>query len=447
MAHRDDPRNSAGAREVERSETRMSGVLSLWLLSLCTSKEKVTRRKGETGRKDDGENNYVHNSFILLSSKRFELGGVDMSSNEEWQPVIREVHLFGGARAINYMEPLVNIVPDTVSGKTARFRLSGFGSLFKELRDLNMGIVGCDFFTHSIEVEGISPPQWRTKCLVNPSWLCTDQGHEWSFIAHSAFKQKNGIFFDMASRISHQLRACEWRLRQLSESYRDQLGSTLKSKSFDEGRRFSNGYTSLCYLAFQSFLVEVCILRDYLSEFYWVSNFEKAVGDKKITTLGGLLKEWRKNPPSDKLGKEIKASACLGGWLFELGAYRDLVVHSAPLAQADRALFAVCHSSAMPQGERLPGIKLPIPNNPFEISGGRSSGRYFSDPELNFARFSNALEDVDSVKDALQYAHLSMQLISALSKSVSDISPVRPEVPMLTAKDILGGVKVTREGL
>jgi len=25
----------------------MPGVLSLWLLSLCTSKEKVTRRKGE----------------------------------------------------------------------------------------------------------------------------------------------------------------------------------------------------------------------------------------------------------------------------------------------------------------------------------------------------------------------------------------------------------------
>ena len=35
-------------REVERSETRMPGVFSLWLLSLCTSKEKVTRRKGET---------------------------------------------------------------------------------------------------------------------------------------------------------------------------------------------------------------------------------------------------------------------------------------------------------------------------------------------------------------------------------------------------------------
>jgi len=48
MAHRDGPRNSAEAREVERSETRMPGALSLWLLSLCARKEKVTRRKGET---------------------------------------------------------------------------------------------------------------------------------------------------------------------------------------------------------------------------------------------------------------------------------------------------------------------------------------------------------------------------------------------------------------
>ena len=47
MARLADPQNSTGAREVERSETRMPGALSLWLLSLCARKEKVTRRKGE----------------------------------------------------------------------------------------------------------------------------------------------------------------------------------------------------------------------------------------------------------------------------------------------------------------------------------------------------------------------------------------------------------------
>jgi len=43
MARLADPRNSIGARGVERSETRMPGALSL-----CARKEKVTRRKGET---------------------------------------------------------------------------------------------------------------------------------------------------------------------------------------------------------------------------------------------------------------------------------------------------------------------------------------------------------------------------------------------------------------
>ena len=44
------PCNGDGAREVWRRsrQTRMPGVLSLWLLSLCTGKEKVTRQEGES---------------------------------------------------------------------------------------------------------------------------------------------------------------------------------------------------------------------------------------------------------------------------------------------------------------------------------------------------------------------------------------------------------------
>jgi hypothetical protein len=41
------PWNDDGTKEPRRRRGRMSGVLSLWLLSLCTSKEKVTRREGE----------------------------------------------------------------------------------------------------------------------------------------------------------------------------------------------------------------------------------------------------------------------------------------------------------------------------------------------------------------------------------------------------------------
>jgi hypothetical protein len=41
------PWSNDGTKEPRRRRGRMSGVLSLWLLSLCTSKEKVTRRVGE----------------------------------------------------------------------------------------------------------------------------------------------------------------------------------------------------------------------------------------------------------------------------------------------------------------------------------------------------------------------------------------------------------------
>jgi len=367
-----------------------------------------------------------------------------MNKKDDWQQVIREVHLFGGARAINNIEPFAHIFPKTTDGKLANVKLEGFGSLFEKIKNLRIGIIGCDFYTNTIEIKGINPPQWRTKSLVGSGWPCTDQGMKWSFIAHSAFKQKDALFCDVASRISHQLMACEWRLRQLSESYNEQLNSRLKDSSYKDGERFANGYTSLCYLAFQAFLVDACILRDYLSEFYWIAKGQTEA-EQRVTTLGGLIRKWKQAIPNDPVARELKASADKGNWLFELGAFRDLVVHSAPLAHADRTLFAVCRSFDMPQGRELPGIKLPIPNNPSEISGGRSSGRYFEDPELNFARFTNALEDSANARDALEYAHISMQLISALAETISSTSPFEPEIPTFSKKDIIGDIKIIED--
>jgi hypothetical protein len=50
MARLADPRSSAGARGVERSETRMSGALSLWLLSLLREQRESNSPRGETSK-------------------------------------------------------------------------------------------------------------------------------------------------------------------------------------------------------------------------------------------------------------------------------------------------------------------------------------------------------------------------------------------------------------
>ncbi len=277
------------------------------------------------------------------------------------------------------------------------------------------------------------PPEWRSiNPTAYPPWLCTDQGHNWSFIANAAFIQKDGLFYDIASRISHQIRACEWRLRQLSEAYSDQLNGRLFSKSFKPNDRFLDGYTSLCYLALQSFLVDACTLRDYLSEFYSEAMIRKDdPSAPKITALSGLLKFWRSQPPQDKAGVELRASSLPDNWLYELGAYRDLVVHVAPLANAAKTLLAFTKTIEF-QGELLPAIQLPIPLRPAEVKNSRTTGRYFDDPNLNFARGLNFIEDIESARDSLEYAHVSMQQLGALCSSIASISPFAPEVPIVT---------------
>ncbi|HEB0657142.1 TPA: hypothetical protein RY214_003880 [Pseudomonas aeruginosa] len=353
----------------------------------------------------------------------------------EWQSALRELHLSGGLRLFNGMDPEVFFQTPTLSGKTCKFNIPSYGQLFGFAKSLGFTVIGCDFFTSEEEAKEIHPPQWRTHSAINQKWLCTEQGQEWSFIAHAAFLQKKGRLCDISSRISHQLRACEWRLRQLSNSYADQLRSRLHQKDFDPGARFKDGYTSLCYLALHSFLMDACVLRDYLAEFYWEAIQDRAgFEEKKITTLSGLLRHWKSNSPTDKAGKEILATSKSGQWLHELGEYRNLVVHIAPLAHAGQSLFAVTRTFNMPQGQQQPAVKLPLPNDPVSLIEERATGRYFDDPELNFARFSGAFSDTDNCRDSLEYAHVCMQLLGSMARSVSESSPLRPEVPIITPK-------------
>lgn len=351
----------------------------------------------------------------------------------DWPAVLRELHLYGGGRVLNGMDQKAELRPSAMSGKCASLNIRSFGSFYGDIKRLGLQIVGCDFFYTEGQAKSFAPPEWRSiNPAASPPWLCTDQGNNWSFIANAAFLQKNGLFYDMASRISHQIRVCEWRLRQLSEAYSEQLNGRLLSKSFKPNDRFLDGYTSLCFLALQSFLVDACTLRDYLSEFYSEAKIRKDDPSvPKISALSGLLKFWRSQPPQDKAGKELRASSRPDNWLYDLGAYRDLVVHVAPLANAGKTLLAFTRTIEC-QGELLPAIQLPIPLKPAEVKNSRTTGQYFDDPNLNFARGLNFIEDMESSRDALEYAHISMQQLGALCSSIAEISPFAPEVPIIT---------------
>lgn len=355
-------------------------------------------------------------------------------------PAVRSIHLQGGCRS-NDVENMLQLEPVASNGEIASFQTPGYAAAYGLLSKAGFQIIGVDFYTEVEQADGRRLPSWRAyRHIGSTNWPCAEQADTWSFLAHSAIREKNGLLWDVASRISHQLRTCDWRLRQVSECYRDQLSATVRTQRFLDGRRFYDGFTWLGYLAIQAFLVDACVLRDYLAEYRGLilTQAGQHTFRRKITRISSLktyyLDKVTLSVPVDQvLGKATEP----GGWLYLLGTYRDLVVHSAPLARAGRDLYAVCKALPLDAAKTLPSIKLPIPPDPESIAKSRSSGAYWEDPEQNFARFRNALENPDVALDGLQYAHAALGHLSLLAIQLAAISPVKPEMPALTDKDII----------
>ncbi|MEX5586888.1 hypothetical protein [Pseudomonas urmiensis] len=348
--------------------------------------------------------------------------------------VLREVHTLGGGRVINGIDDVAVIQPGPVGSQELRFPIGGFTTLYSDVTNLGLTVVGCDFYHGGNDH---NPPEWRPKNLRGESaWICSDQGHKWSFLANAAFQAKQGRLYDICARISHQIRSCEWRLRQLSEAYTNQLYGRLSSGRFAADERFLDGHTSLCYLAFQSYLVDASVLRDYLAEFYSEVMLRPHDEKIKVAAIKGLLNIWKKAPPTDEAGLEFKSATDEGEWLSELGAYRNLVVHTAPLASAGRTLLAFTRLIELPDGQELPAIKIPVPLNPSELIGSRTSGEYFDDPEMNFARLKNFIDDQSPSVDAMEYAHLSLQKLASLCSAISTLAPLVPEIPTIIPQNL-----------
>lgn len=352
-------------------------------------------------------------------------------------PAIRFVHLLGGLRADNGPNPKVELFPTALSGKTVSFQSTAYRALFAELGRLGFGIVGTDFYSHSLEVRGAYPPDWRPY-HTSTQWACFRISQKWTQIAHEAYQQQNGRLWDIGARISYQMETCAWRLRDISERYHDQLCAVLIRHDFTNGWRFDDGYTRLAYSSVQAFLVEACVLRDQLAEF--VAHFKyEAEGNTaatKVTSMGKLkTKILDKTTCSDPISTELKTVTKQGGWLKELGDYRDLIVHSAPLATAGKRLMAVCSVQAV-GAEELPIVVLPLPDSPDQIFPLRNTGNLFKDFEKQVEAFIGAADT--PAKDALEYAHTSLGKLAALAEVVSNLSPVVPTIPTFDQKNIIG---------
>lgn len=369
-----------------------------------------------------------------------------VADSEKKMTAVRSIHLQGGCRA-NDTDLGLRLEQEASNGKIAQFALESWHHAYGRLRAAGFAVIGADFYVDVDQFDGIRPPEWRAHHrLRSTRWPCADQADQWSFIARSAVKVGNGPLWDVASRVSHQLRTCDWRLREVSEAYRSQLNAQILSNSFVHGQRFIDGFTWLSYLSIQAFLVDACTLRDYLAEYraLVLMQVDKLQFKTKITRLSPLKRQYlSKGDLFSSIDQKLNEESDPTGWLHTLGAYRDLVVHYAPLASAGRRLYAICVSMQFDGQVSVPSIKLPIPPDPVKISTDRTAGRHLADPNRDYARFLSSLEDPTTAQDGLLYCHASLGRLAQLASDLGTLSPVKAEVPVITDEEIVG-VELTR---
>jgi len=354
---------------------------------------------------------------------------------------IRIVHLWGGTRAINNPGSEVIIFPRTTDNQTAQFNLPNYNSLLSVLKSLNFNIIGIDYYSSPEEIQGVYPPEWHSFSRIkSPNYPLNDSTIAWSNISFSASQVEDYLLSDVAGRISFGLQACESRLRDISESYNKELRALCDDGNFKDGNYFETRHTFNIYLSIHSFLIEACCLRDYLAEFMRIFVFD-TYRDQKITTMAGLRKHiLRKLHDKNSFASnlyEATDTESSNGWIATLGEYRDLVVHSMPLAHARVASFIFQTKISICNDKYFPSITLPLPTNPGEIFKKRSQGILFSGYDEWFRAFQEDIEKSKNSPDALQYCCDSYDKIIHLATTLLQYSPIKPKTPVIRPEDIV----------
>lgn len=374
-----------------------------------------------------------------------------MNGHENNWPAGRVVHLVGGCKAINEPGPCVKLIPRATNTNLLQFQLPGYGALYSELdfkfATIEFPIIGVDFYSHAIALDGLTPEDWRPFHKTGESaWYCEDVIQTWAGISHHAHEKKNGRLWDLTSRIKHQLRVCSWRLRQISIAYEEQLFASLKRSDFEEGKLFEDGFTWLAYLSIQAFLIDACVLRDYLAEFAYYFIFQPKYNlTKTVATMARLKSEVldkdKIEAPETIIDYLRKASGDQG-WIKRLGDYRNLIIHSAPLARAEKHLFAAFRSLKFNGSENIPAISCPTPEYPAEIRSARKQSDYFSNFENQIKVYWEAARGEIQSIDGLEYAHWVTGGLSEISDLLAGESPLPPKRMVFDETNIIGPVTV-----
>ncbi|WP_139306129.1 hypothetical protein [Methylomonas sp. LWB] len=357
--------------------------------------------------------------------------------NYEW-PSIRVVHLKGGLRCVNEASPKCELYP-TSQNQSFIFNTPQYKQLYRSIESLNQEIIGIEFIDNSYQAKGADVPEWRAyNKSCSDRWKNEKAATLWGDIGNSAYTIKDGRLWDLSNRISHQLRVCGWRVKELSDTYHDQLVAVLERENYAKEVKFTDSFTWLCYLSIQTFLVDACILRDYLAEFIAAHIVDYYTHNQHITSMSALLKSIKKVSIEDMLISELLSITSENGWLKALGEYRDLVVHSAPIARAEKILFANYRLIEF-CNKKIPIIECPIPQNPSRAFKARHNRSLFEDFDELIRTLAGLTGESNISVDGLNYCHSMLGSLSSFAYKVGLRSRVEPAIKTISNSDVIGG--------
>jgi hypothetical protein len=346
-----------------------------------------------------------------------------------WYNCVRIVHLVGGLRAVNKAGSEV-IIPLGNNDLIPAFSIDKYHDLPWVLISLGFKVVGIEYVETFQQSQGYYPPTWYPFHSNQTNKASSiDAENQWSGLVSASFNAEKIELMDICSRIDFGIRACNLRLRKLSEAYNIELWSLWEQQQFSPGKIETLNSFSI-YLETHDLLRELCTLRDYMAEF--VANFvlqNSHNTGKRIRLMNSLIKQIEKTKITDN---SIASELCSitneskGGWLARLSAYRDLVVHYVPLGQATRKGFVVRRFLPDSKLGNLPSIYFPIPSNPFSVKQVRSKGSPF---ETVVEWIEASTQDDDSAPDALEYCLHSVGNMMSLACRIAKEAPISPEMP------------------
>ena len=357
---------------------------------------------------------------------------------QEWPPVIRVAHLLGGSRAISEPGGKMTILPPTPDKGSANCSLPNYRSFLPALTQEGLTPIGVEYYESQDVADGLYPPRWVS--INQFSRKNNDSNIQiWRNIVNSAHDNKDYKCVDITSRVSFQLKAVETRLRDISESYNRELNAIIEIGDFNEGCSTESRNTFQIGLSIHSFLADACTLRDYLAEYLSLYKYKP---DFVITAHAGLFnKVLKKIDEEDSLTKWLLSASdtVSGGWLAQLSAYRDLAIHSVPLAYAGRKSQVFQRYRKFGGGE-LPNIFYPLPDNPIKIAYERSKNIQDSSYEEYWNRLYSIEEGIDkmfTLQDALEYCWSVNSYLSSYATECAKLAPYEPKMFEFNESNVL----------